>query len=465
MRWYDIDLTSRNLFKDAVKDPQGADPPQDENAQVSRLLAAVQARVAQLPSLQNQHGLDSPVVVDFMIEVGQMLFQSVTKIQPDAFSPRRDHAGSENPLVGVAETDHVTGYHLCVPPSYLSLPWTWLHNGVGFLLERYAICAAPHRSLLRPEAAGSPWMQRMLALQLEQQIQGVQPLRTLLPRLRPREWAAPEILFVPGHGDTEVRRLIYREALGIKNALGAGALGRPLARLTLPDHTVTPAWLARQGGAYQGLHFAGPTAQQPEGSLAEAATWLSGLLADLNGDTARRLERDAETQGLLEQDLPLDLELELVGVDPITALLDTVAARAEAGRNPIDPSIRPANLTATLPRAPWWLEDGPFQPEDMARQGALPALIFSNSYRSLPELSARFLEAGAAVFLGPVAPLYSRPARKFAGWFYSFLGDGHCTATALRTAALACRSDLGANHPAWLSYGIVGHGSLALQYL
>jgi len=465
LRWYDIDLTGRNLFQDAAKDPPGADLQQDENRPISRLLAAVQARAAQLPSVQDQHGLDSPAVVDFMSKVGQMLFQAVTQVQPDAFSPQPDHEGTENPLVGLAETDHVAGYHLCVPAPYLGLPWTWLHNGVGFLLERYAICAAPHRSLLRPGAAGSPWMKRMLALQLEQQIQEVQPLRTLLPRLRPREWAAPEILFVPGHCDEEVRRLIYREAQGIKNALGAGALGRPLARLTLPDHAVTPTWLARQGGAYQGLHFAGPTAQQPEESLAEAATWFTGLLADLNGDTARRHQGLAETRGSPEQDLPVDLELELVGVDPVTALLDTVAAQAEAGKNLSDPSARPATLTATLPRAPWWLEDGPFQPEDMARQGFLPALIFSNSYCSLSELSARFLEAGAAVFLGPLAPLYSRPARKFAGWVYSFLGDGHCTATALRTAALACRSDLGADHPAWLSYGIVGHGSLALQYL
>jgi len=69
------------------------------------------------------------------------------------------------------------------------------------------------------------------------------------------------------------------------------------------------------------------------------------------------------------------------------------------------------------------------------------------------------------VFVGPLVPLFSRPARKFAGRFYNFMADGHSAAAAMRKAALACRGELGENHPAWLSYGTVGFGSLALQYL
>ncbi len=115
--------------------------------------------------------------------------------------------------------------------------------------------------------------------------------------------------------------------------------------------------------------------------------------------------------------------------------------------------------------APWLLEDGPVQPEELARDGGLPPLVFSNSYLSLPELGSRFLGAGASTFVGPVAAVMSRPAREFAARFYACLADGYCAAAALRAAALACRERYGEEHPVWLSYGLLGYGSLALQYL
>jgi hypothetical protein len=111
------------------------------------------------------------------------------------------------------------------------------------------------------------------------------------------------------------------------------------------------------------------------------------------------------------------------------------------------------------------LEDGPVQPEQLRGTGQIPPLVFSNSYRSLAQLSWRCLAAGASTFVGTTVPLYSRPARHFAARFYNSLADGHCAATALREAALACREKYGADHPLWLSYGIAGYGSLALQYL
>ena len=61
--------------------------------------------------------------------------------------------------------------------------------------------------------------------------------------------------------------------------------------------------------------------------------------------------------------------------------------------------------------------------------------------------------------------MYSRPARLYAARFYDCPPEGLCTGAALRAASLALRDKYGAEHPAWLSYGMVGYGALALQYL
>jgi hypothetical protein len=260
---------------------------------------------------------------------------------------------------------------------------------------------------------------------------------------------------VPGHCEERIRRLIYREADAIRRALAAGPLDRPLARLRILADVVTPQLLRQRGSLYQGLHFAGPTSCAPAARELQEQAWLAELLATGTTDPVPG-ESPEQLCGA---------ELDVVGIDPITALLDQVAAgaegRAAAGRT----QPPPATTTATLDHHSWLLEDGPIQPENLGAEGAVPPLVFSNSYLSLPDLGPRFLAAGASAFVGPVAPLYSRPARKFAGRFYNFLADGYSVAAAHRAAALACRDRFGAGHPVWLSYGVLGRGILALQYL
>ncbi len=110
----------------------------------------------------------------------------------------------------------------------------------------------------------------------------------------------------------------------------------------------------------------------------------------------------------------------------------------------------------------WLLDDGPVNPEHLERGGILPPLVFSNSYRALPALGHRFIRPGASTFIGPVVPLFSRPARIFAGHCYGALGQGWCAGAAVWKASRECRRELGDNHPAWLSYGVQGYGKLAL---
>jgi hypothetical protein len=301
-------------------------------------------------------------------------------------------------------------------------------------------------------------MKRMGEVQTAQDLHGEQPLRETLFQLRPKECADPEILFVPGHCEEKVRRLIYREADGIRRALSAGALGRPLAKFSLLSEAVTPSWLTRRSSMFQGLHFAGPISKPLDQAEITATSWLLKWAGEAEQEPA-----GSQFEGQSPVDLTEEEDLEVVGVDPITVLLDTVSARAEARGSQVLPPDQAK--TATLHPPPLWLEDGPVQPEDLGNRGGVPPFVFANSYLSLPEMGARFLDAGASVFLGPVAALYSGPARKFAGCFYSFLADGHSAATALHQAALACREQFGADHPVWLSYGLVGYGSLALQYL
>jgi hypothetical protein len=438
MRWIDIDL------REAAAQPEAQE-----------LLAQAASRQGELPGVQERNGLDSPAVVDAMIETGQLLFQAVTRIVPNAFAPGREADGALEPQVGLVEADHATGFHLVLPPAQLGLPWSWLHTGLDFLLERHALSAATSRSRLAADTNAQPWMQRYRESRLHEGVDGGRPLRETLTRLRPRECADPEILFVPGHCEERIRRLIYREADAIRRALAAGPLDRPLARLRILADVVTPQLLRQRGSLYQGLHFAGPTSCAPAARELQEQAWLAELLATGTTDPVPG-ESPEQLCGA---------ELDVVGIDPITALLDQVAAgaegRAAAGRT----QPPPATTTATLDHHSWLLEDGPIQPENLGAEGAVPPLVFSNSYLSLPDLGPRFLAAGASAFVGPVAPLYSRPARKFAGRFYNFLADGYSVAAAHRAAALACRDRFGAGHPVWLSYGVLGRGILALQYL
>ncbi len=467
MRWIDIDLAGPGVAR--------------------RHFEAAATRFRDLPRLQQRAGLDSPEAVALMAEVGQLLFRAVTAIDPRAFADDRAREGGVDPRVGIAETDHLTGYHLRVRPEHLTLPWTWLHNGVEFLLARCAIAASPAGS--RPATARAPearaWMRRHRDSLFTQDALGSEPLSSWLEQLRPAGTEAPEILFLAGHCEEEVRPLIYREADAIRRALAVSPLQRPLARLAVPERALTPNQLRRRGGAFQGFHFAGPTARPPVARIETAWEYLQTL-----GAAARPEDPGADGSPVGSgADTAADVgELDYVGVDPITAILDELsdrAARQEELAAPMEPvAAEPAPREAAEAGAgggasgparasgrsaaagpPWLLEDGPIHPEELARVGGAPPLVFSNSYLSLPDLGPRFLEAGASVFVGPVAPVMSQAAREFAARFYGCLAGGYCAAAALRSASMGCREHLGADNPVWLSYGLVGYGSLALQYL
>jgi hypothetical protein len=296
----------------------------------------------------------------------------------------------------------------------------------------------------------------------------------------------PEILFVPGHGDEEIRRLIYREADGIRDALREPGL--PLAELMVPRTAVTPQQLATLSFGFQAIHYAGPTSQPLSNGGVTDAAWLAELEAAAGADSFASPE---ELVGL---------EPDIVGVDPLDALLDTVVERYEtsgpptssAPSSPGDDRFTGSSETASESTGTgesdaqrgdrrrarrrrrssaepsddsWLLDDGPVKPESLASCGGVPPLVFSNSHCSLPELGQRFLAAGASAFVGPLIALYSRPARRYAALFYSFLSEGRCAGAALHAAALALRDELGPEHPAWLSYGLIGYGAVALQYL
>jgi hypothetical protein len=453
MRWVDIDLR------------------RPSNAEARRHLEAAASTRHELPGVQERHGPDSPAAVALMAEVGSRLFRAVTAVDPFAFASDRDRTGGIDPRVGVAETDHLVGYHLIVPPELLNLPWSWLHNGVDFLLVHHPIAAATAGSDPAARRA-SAWTSRHRDARFAQEALGAQPLTAWLDQMRPAGRDDPEILFLAGHCEEAVRPLLYREADAIRGALAASPLQRALARLAVPDQAVTPDDLRRRGASFQGFHFAGPTARPPSGSAETAWEYLASVGA---------ASGDATGAG----------DLEYVGVDGITAMLDELSERAEreeqldepkalagvgaaadgapgasaAGAG--EPAAPHGSAAAAVPQAggSWLLEDGPIRPEELARVGGAPPLVFSNSYLSLQDLGRRFLEAGASTFVGPTAAVMSRPAREFAARFYSCLAEGYCAAAALRSAALACRERHGAESPIWLSYGLIGYGSLALQYL
>ncbi len=438
MRWIDIDL---------------ADPQRRRAA--APLLARAAARAAAVPSLQESAGVDSPAVTREIVATGQLLWQAVLAVDPFAFSPARDHAGGIDPRVGVAEADHGHGYHLVVAPQDLTLPWTWLHNGPGFLLAHYPLAAGTTGTW---SSVGSPthsWMGRHRDALLAELVQGSIPAARRSGRAAD---AAARILFLAGHCEPAVRPLLYREAEAIDDALGAAAVAPALASLWVPQQAIAPGTLARPGGGWQAVHFAGPTSRPPAAAAEEpwSALAQAGWAADASASAGVEAPLPFEEVG----------ELELVGVDPISALLDQVAARAAHRAGPPPDAATPAAPAGRASEPPrWLLEDGPVAPESLGRAGGVPPFVFSNSYLSLPGLGPRFLEAGASTFVGPVAAVLSGPAREFAARFYGCLADGWSTAAALRGAALACREHFGEEHPAWLSYGLIGHGCLALRYL
>jgi hypothetical protein len=414
MHWIDVSLP-----------PAGACPETDRQLDEARSLSE------SIPGLQDQHGLDDPVVTRTAAEVGRLLFGAVTAHDAEAFAPDPDRPGAD----GLDRPDHV-GFHLVTDPAgrQAGLPWHWLHNGVAFLQQKYPLTVADHGSRLPEIDPPRLWMQRQSDALFDDRPD------------QPAERAVPEVLFVPGHGRDEIRRLMFREAEGIDGALESQL--PPRGRLRIPG-AVTPGLLAARAMLYQALHFAAPTSQPPEVSGAGEQRWLASLMAAAGHPDA------SEVDELVGQDL------EILGVDPVEAALDQ-ALEAYARRGaPAAVSIGGARASGPG----WMLDDGPVSPEHLGRDGCLPPLIFSNSWCSLAWLGQRFLDAGASTFVGTALPIYSRPARLFAALFYRYLGDGQSAGLAARDAALALRDRLGPEHPAWLAYGVQGYGTLRLNDL
>lgn len=449
MRWIDITLPEPMICQD-----------------LDGRLAAARDLAAQIPALQQEFGLDSLRVLEMMATAGQELFQGVVAVDPEAFSPTRATPADNRAVLGDPDHDNLVGYHLETPESWINLPWTWLHNGVGFLFEKHPICAGTCGSALPEGSRSRPWMQRRTRARFLVGENGDTNLKEILGQLRPGGGGRPEILFVPGHSDRERRRLIYREAELMEGALENGCQGETLVHLDLPLDPVTPSDLIQKSQQYQVIHFAGPTSHPAQADDPYGEFWMNRLIEETVQQECRELE-DA-----------LGIEGEVLGVDPVTSLLDDIVERYETGSSNWDTVTVSAAAEAeaggpafpggpAVPRTTrsWLLDDGPVMPEDLERGGILPPLVFSNSYLALPELGHRFVKSGASAFIGPVAPLFSRPARIFAGHCYGALGRGWSTGAAVWKASRECRRQFGDTHPAWLSYGIQGYGKLALQYL
>jgi len=429
--------------------------------------------LSDLPGVQEKQGLDSHAVMDVMREVGQKLFQSLLAHDDQIFNPDAASCQSDVPQLGLPEHDELLGYHLVASEQYIGLPWHWLHNGVAFLLEKHPVCTSALPSALPTGKDSRPWMQGQMRAQFMVGDDGDDSLRSILNQLKPRNAAEPEVLFVAGHTDDQIRRLMFREAEIISGSLQRSSLGEILAEVHMPSKSMTPSELNTQGLSYQAIHFAGPTSVPVRMDDANGEFWMNQLIGDSIPDQKKELEEFAGA------------ELDVVGVDPITALLDGVSEKYDR-EGLSDNSVSLANILAEesglssgqgkentfggsalsgSETNSWILDDGPVEPETMSLGGGLPPLVFSNSHRSYPELGHRFTNAGASTFVGPVIPLFSRPARIFSGHFYAAMGNGWCAGAAAWEAAKQCSEELGKDHPAWLSYGVQGYGSLALQYL
>jgi len=397
MRWIEIDLT-RN--------------PDDASRTVT---AAVRDRQRQLPRHQRDAGLGSAQVTRFLAEQGQRLFGVV-----------RGRAGADLDLTD----DAPAGLHLVVEPQDLDLPWTCLHDGLRFLLERVAVTTSDRT---RAQEDAAPWARRRRDAEFAAAALGPEAPADQARRLRPEGCAEPEILFVAA-GDA-ARARSREEQNAVEAALDQIHDGVRLARLLAPAASPSPSLLLKRASSVQGFHYAASTVR--------AAPETPVPAVDLGG----------------WQDVPeVGDELEVVGVDPVDALLDSLAERAEAAPAPEAAAVAVADPA-------WRFDDGHLRPEDLRGLRAVPSLVVSNSYLSLPALGGRFLAAGASTFVGTQALVTAGDARDFAADFYAALGWGAGAAAALREAALAARTRRGPDHPLWLSYGVLGAGDLALQFL
>ena len=452
MRWLDITL-----------------PEPKKNQKLDSLVEQALAGIEELDHIQQRDGLDNITVTEQMAAVGRLLFQALNLCDENAFHVDKNPQQCQTPLLGDDRHDLLVGFHIVASADWPELPWAWLHNGLGFLLEKHPITSAPRSADLPEGTACRPWMQRCRRAEFLVDDQGTSTLAGTLDQLRREAGATPEFLFVSGHTESKVRRMIYREAEAISQALEHTTLPGPLALVHMPKDPITPRELSGYSMAFQALHFAGPTSYEPGAQEEDQPDWMDQMVEDLNAVDERELE-DA-----------MGVEGEVLGVDPITSLLDDVSTRYEEGQLAGGPGRLesaggggrsggglggPPDVSGTPnPGRDWLLDDGPVEPESLGKSGLVPPLVFSNSYCALPHLGRRFLDAGASTFIGPLAPLFSRPARIFVGYCYQALGEGWCAGAAVWRAANSCRQELGSEHPAWLSYGVRGHGSLGLAYL
>jgi hypothetical protein len=381
-------------------------------------------------------------------EIGQLLFRAVRAADVAAFAPDRTDGVTRAPEpVGAYTGNGGPGYHLVVDDDQLDLPWTALHNGIHFLIEHSPICAATSGS--RPDAchAAPAWVRRWEADAFTETALGPASIGELVRRFRPEACAEPAILFLDGQGGDAGSAHGRRERDMVGGALETRSDGQRLARLETPTGALTPAALTTSCHGFQGFHFSSATAVAPAGP-------------DRPHELPARDLLPSAADALLED----PTEFEVVGVDSITSLLDQINEKAEQGR--LAPWTPRGTAQAVIEAAPCWqLDDGPIRPEDLARGRAAPPLVFSNSYLSLQSLGARFLAAGTSVFVGPQMAVAPDRASEFAAEFYHALAQGGAAAESLRQAALVCRQRWGSHHPGWLAYGIMGSGTLALQYL
>lgn len=454
MRWIDIIL-----------------PEPNNHQKLDTLLAEAVEKLALLQEIQKRDGLDNVSVVQHMALVGGALFQAVTEVEPQAFHASEDKPCFQLPDLGDAQHDDLVGYHLVLDAQWTKLPWNWLHNGIEFLLAKHPIVTSDRTAHIPQDQQLRPWMQRCQRAAFLVADDGESTLAGTLDQLRPDELASPEFLFVPGHTDDKIRRMIYREAEAIEGAITGTILNDPLAKFKIPNAPITPGELGSLCLGYQALHFAGPVSYPAVGEKDQQPDWMDTIVQEALAPTESELE-DA-----------MGMEGEVLGVDPITSLLDDVSHRyeetqmaggftqekhntsGESGSSSSGPSGMESSASPHSGSSPWLLDDGPVGPESLGIFGVMPPLVYSNSYCALPQLGQRFIAAGASTFIGPVVPLFSRPARIFSGYCYQALGDGWCAGAAVWKAAQNCQKELGKDHPAWLSYGVHGYGSLALQYL
>ncbi|PID79102.1 hypothetical protein CSB20_11810 [bacterium DOLZORAL124_64_63] len=440
MRWIDIIL-----------------PEPETDQEFDAQMAEAIYKVHDVLELQQKEGLDSPTLLRPMAAVGRILFQAVSRRRPTAFSPdARLSRGITIPTIGLAEHDDLVGFQVVTEGPWANLPWTWLHNGIEFLFRKHPICVADHSAALPPATAQRPWMARCQRAGFLVGDGGQSDLYHTLDQLHFQGEALPRILFVAGHSEPRTRRLIQREAEAIEGTMASQHLGCRLADIEFPTRSLTPAQVQQQSLNYQAIHFAGPTSIPAQMDDTQGQYWMNHLIEEINAPRDRDVENAMGVEG------------ELVGVDPVTALLDTVGDKYDReglgggsrGHFATGNGVQPAREGT-----PWLLDDGPLEPESMSLAGGVPPLVVSNSHRALPELGPRFTDAGASTFVGPLVPIFSRPARIFASYLYRNLADGWCAGAAVWQAGRLIRQELGADHPAWLSYGLRGYGSLSLQYL